>query len=357
MTRTTKAADRPPSMKEVARLAGVSLGTVSHALNKPERVSPESLQKVHTAIEQLGFVRNSAARSLAAGVSSTVGLVLTDIDNSLFVDIARGAEDEARRSKHNLLLANSDVDLERQESYLDIFDEARVAGILFAPMNATLEGIDRVRRHGRRIVLVNYAGGREDCCAVISDEELGGYIATGHLIGLGRRRLLFAGGPEEFHAIRARLNGARRAVTEAGNVTLEVIGSHRLKSDEGRRIAALVAARARGERPDGIFAPSDRIAAGIIHELMARGLRVPEDVAVIGYDDNQFATEAAIPMSTVTQHGHEMGAAAMRLLLDEIRNPERHEHRVLTLEPRLVPRESTLGSTMSPKAEEGLARV
>ncbi|WP_249336235.1 LacI family DNA-binding transcriptional regulator [Sinomonas gamaensis] len=338
---------RTPSMKDVARLAGVSLGTVSHALNKPEKVSERSLAKVRAAVEQLGFVPNSAARSLAAGASRTVGLVLTDIDNSLFVDIARGAEDQARRAAHALLLANSDIDFNRQESYLDIFDEARVAGILFAPMNASLEGVDRVRRHGRRVVLVNLAQGRKDCCAVISDEELGGYMAARHLIELGRRRLLFAGGPEEFYAIKERRNGALRAVLEAGDVTLEIINCRRLKSDEGRKIAAEIANRSPERIPDGILSPSDRIAAGVIHELMARSFSVPDDIAVIGYDNNQFTTEAAISMSTVSQDGHRMGSEAMRLLLDEIENPD-HQHRTLTLEPRLILRESTLGPRGKP---------
>lgn len=351
MTSQTADGGRAPSMQDVARLAGVSLGTVSHALNKPEKVSARSLQKVRAAVEQLGFVPNSAARSLAAGGSSTIGLVLTDIDNSLFVDIARGAEDEARAVGHALLLANSDIDFKRQESYLDIFDEARVAGILFTPLNASLEGVDRVRRHGRRIVLVNYAGGRQDCCAVLSDEEHGGYMAARHLIELGRRRLLFAGGPEEFHAIKERRNGALRAVAEAGHATLEIIPSRRLKSEEGRRIAAEVTDRPADRVPDGIVSPSDRIAAGVIHELMAQGLRVPEDVAVIGYDNNHFATEVAISMSTVAQDGHRMGAEAINLLLDEIRNP-RHEHRILTLKPRLILRESTLGPSGRPVPEE-----
>ena len=338
-------------MKDVARLAGVSLGTVSNALNKPEKVSERSLQKVRIAIEQLGFVPNSAARSLAVGSSATVGMVLTDLDNSLFVDIARGAEDQARQASHSLLLANSDLDLNRQESYLDIFDEARVAGILFAPMNASLEGVDRVRRHGRRVVLVNYAGGRKDCCAVLSDEEYGGYLAARHLIEMGRRRLLFAGGPEEFHAVKERRNGALRAVMEAGNVTLEIIPSRRLKSDEGRRIAAEVVQRPAARVPDGVLSPSDRIAAGVIHELMARGLSVPDDVAVLGYDNNQFTTEAAISISTVTQDGYQMGLEAMKLLLDEERDPH-HEHRILTLRPRLIVRESTQGASGRPHSEE-----
>jgi LacI family transcriptional regulator len=150
----------------VARVARVSLGTVSNVLNKPEIVAERTRLRVQAAIDELGFVRNSAARSLAAGSSRTIGLVLTDVGNSLFVDIARGAEKAAAENGHSLLLANSDVDLRKQEGYLDIFDEARVAGIILAPLDAGLEGVDRVRRHGRNIVLVNYAGGRTDCCSV-----------------------------------------------------------------------------------------------------------------------------------------------------------------------------------------------
>ncbi|MFF1883013.1 LacI family DNA-binding transcriptional regulator [Pseudarthrobacter sp. NPDC058196] len=332
-------------MSDVARAAGVSLGTVSNALNKPEIVSDRTRERVQAAIEKLGFVRNDAARSLAAGSSRTIGLVLTDVGNSLFVDIARGAEQAATEAGHALLLANSDVDFKKQESYLDIFDEARVAGILLAPLDASLEGVDRVRSHGRRIVLVNYAGDRADCCSVLVDEEHGGYLAAKHLIDLGRRRLVFAGGPENLRAVNDRRRGARRAVAEeAGRVSLEIVIGRSLNSPEGRRIAGDLASRGRSHLPDGIIAPSDQLAAGMIHELTAvYGLRVPQDVAVIGYDNNQFATEGAIPLSTIGQPGHEMGRVATKLLLEEAAESTGHEHRVLMLEPNLIARQSTVG--------------
>ncbi|MHA7191902.1 LacI family DNA-binding transcriptional regulator [Arthrobacter sp. MDT2-16] len=328
-------------MNDVARLAGVSLGTVSHVLNKPEIVSAKTIARVTAAIDELGFVRNDAARSLAAGRSNTIGLILTDVGNSLFVDIARGAEGAASSTGRSLLLANSDVTFEKQESYLDIFDEARVAGIILAPLDAGLDGVDRVRRHGRNIVLVNYAGDRTDCCSVVVNEEHGGYLAAQHLMDIGRTRLLFAGGPEDLHAVNARREGARRAVREQGDgVSLDVIVSRNLKSTSGRSIARdLLGA---GPLPDGILAPADQLAAGLIHELTDAGISVPEDVAVIGYDNNQFASEAAIPMSTVSQPGHEMGEEALRLLIDEIDNPRTHEHQRITLEPTLIIRRSTI---------------
>lgn len=332
-------------MLDVARRAGVSLGTVSNALNRPTIVAEKTRMRVQAAIEELGFVRNDAARSLAAGRSRTIGLVLTDVGNSLFVDIARGAERAAQEAGHSLLLANSDVDFARQESYLDIFDEARVAGIILAPLDASLEGVDRVRRHGRKVVLVNHAGNRSDCCSVLVDEEHGGYLAARHLMELGRRRLVFAGGPDDLHAVNDRRRGAKRAVAEAdGGVSLEIIPGRSLNSPAGRRIAGDLASRGRSKLPDGILAPSDQLAAGIIHELTTvYGLRVPEDVAVIGYDNNQFATEGAIPLSTVGQPGQEMGRVATKLLLEEITSPSGHEHRNLMLEPTLFPRKSTLG--------------
>jgi LacI family transcriptional regulator len=330
-----------PSMNDVARLAGVSLGTVSHVLNKPEIVSPKTIARVAAAIDELGFVRNDAARSLAAGRSNTVGLILTDVGNSLFVDIARGAEKAASSAGRSLLLANSDVTFEKQESYLDIFDEARVAGIILAPLDAGLDGVDRVRRHGRNIVLVNYAGDRTDCCSVVVDEEHGGYLAAMHLMDIGRTRLLFAGGPQDLHAVTARREGALRAVRErGGGVTLGIIMSRNLKSASGRSIARRLIDD--GPLPDGILAPADQLAAGLIHELTDAGITVPTDIAVIGYDNNQFASEAAIPMSTVSQPGHEMGEAALHLLIDEIDNSRTHEHRRITLEPSLIIRRSTV---------------
>jgi LacI family transcriptional regulator len=308
-------------------------------------VSEKTQKRVQVAIEQLGFVRNNAARSLAVGRSSTIGFVLTHLGNSFFVDIARGAEDEAAKTGHALLLADSDVDFRRQEAYLDVFDEARVAGILFAPMDSSLEGIDRVRRHGRKIVLVNYAGGRRDCCSVLVDDERGGYLAARHLIDLGRRKLVFAGGPEDLHAVNDRRRGAWRAVAETkGGVTLDFVAGSGLSAKEGRRIAGELVARGPGGMPDGIVAPSDRIAAGLVYELTGSyGLRVPHDVAVIGYDNNLFANDGNVPLSTVSQPGQEMGRVAARLLLDEIDHPGTHTHRTVLLEPAVIARQSTLG--------------
>src|SRR4051794_12526791 len=176
-----------PSMQDVADRAGVAIGTVSNVLNRPGLVAERTRRKVATAIAELGFVRNSSARDLAAGSSTTVGLVLVDIGNSFFVDIARGAEAATSRAGLNLLLANSDVDRTRQTGFLRLFDEARSAGLLLAPIDGPLDDAYAMQSRGRPVVLVNAPVVDPRLCSVVADNVLGGRLATEHLIEQGCR--------------------------------------------------------------------------------------------------------------------------------------------------------------------------
>ena len=253
-------------MEDVAARAGVSLGTVSNALNRPEIVSPATLQRVQKAVESLNFVRNSAARSLAGGVGNTVGLVLVDLANSLFVDISRGAEQCLHAHAKSLLIADSDVDLSRQDRNLGLFDEARVAGIILAPLDASLSRARAVRRHGRSVVLVNYAA--RGFCGVTVDEVHGGYLAARHLLETGRRRLLFAGGPLTLRAVAGRWSGVQKAVQEWGDgARLEHRVTASLSVREGGVVADELTSRKPGRRPDGVVAAADTLAIGVVQQL------------------------------------------------------------------------------------------
>ena len=330
-----------PSMQDVADRAGVSLGTVSNVLNRPDIVSPKTRQRVQDAIDALGFVRNASARALAAGSSSTVGFVLTDLSNSFFLDMTRGAEERAQASGLSLLLANSDLQADKQRFYLNLFDEERVSGILLAPVRAGLEDALAIRAHGRPLVVLNEPAANDEFCSVTVDDELGGYLATRHLIELGRRRLVFVGGPDEFAPIRRRRLGAERAVREAGDVTLEVVPTDEVQVGDGRKAGALLGARGT-RRPDGVVAAADLLAMGIVQALGDFEVRIPEDVAIIGYDNNRAASDTVIPLSTMSQPGVAAGTAAMNLLLDEMGNPE-HQHQAVVLRPAVVPRQSSVG--------------
>jgi LacI family transcriptional regulator len=334
--------DATPSMADVARHAGVALGTVSNVINNPAKVAEGTRLRVLESIAALGFVRNNLARSLAAGSANTLGFVIVDIGNSLFVDIARGAQKAVEERDMKLLLANSDVDLASQDAYLDLFDEARVSGILLAPLDAPLDGAAKVRSHGRAVVLVNWPGEPGESCGVVVDEELGGYLATRHLLDSGRSRLLFAGGPLTLHAVEQRYAGARRAVEEAGGAaTLELLETDRLTVPAGLGVGHEIAGRPADERPDGIFASADALASGCVQALIYGGINVPGDIAVIGYDNNHFAADSVVPISTIGQPGIEMGRIAAGLLLEETHPSEPHRHRTVVTVPSLIVRAST----------------
>jgi LacI family transcriptional regulator len=327
-----------PRIQDVAQRAGVAIGTVSNVLNNPDLVTKHTRLKVEAAIAELGFVRNSAARALAARRTDTVGLVLTDIGNSLFVDIARGAESAAAEAQLRLLLANSDSEAAKQNSYLELFDEARVAGVILAPMDGPLDSALTVQGHGRPVVLVNAPAEEPQLCSVMVNEELGGHLAASHLLSQGARQLVYLAGFLELHAISRRLIGVRQAVDAAG-AGLRVVEAPNLKIGSGRELGYQVL---QSEAVDGVFCPSDPLAIGVIQAAGDLGIAVPDDLLVIGYDDDHFASESSIPVSTVSQPGRRMGELAVELLLEEIHKPTGHSHQTIMLDPHLVPRRSSL---------------
>jgi LacI family transcriptional regulator len=311
-----------PRIQDVGRRAGVAIGTVSNVLNNPDLVTEHTRLKVEAAIAELGFVRNSAARALASRRTDTVGLVLTDIGNSLFVDIARGAESAASQAQLKLLLANSDSHTSKQNSYLELFDEARVAGIILAPMDRPLDTALAVQSHGRAIVLVNAPVAEPRLCNVMVNEELGGYLAASHLLDQGARSLVYLAGYLELNAISRRLAGIQQAVAAAG-ASLRVVKAPNLKIGPGRELGRQVL---QSEAVDGVVCPSDPLAIGVIQAAIDLGTRVPEDLMVIGYDDDHFASEGSIPISTVSQPGRRMGELAVELLTEEIHESASHTH-------------------------------
>jgi len=335
------------TMSEVAAAAGVSLGTVSNVLNHPERVRAEVRERVSETIIRLGYVRNSAARTLAAGRSNTVGYVMVDMANSLYTDIARGAEDVTSSSGMYLVVANAGIEggTARQATYIDHFVEDQLQGILLAVFDNDVSGADRVRQAGGRVVLLDVATDVDvDACTVRIDYELSGYLAAEHLLRLGRTRLAFAGGQRSIHAIAERLAGAERAVADHGAAAIEFLPSHDLQAADGREVARSLADRGADDLPDGIVAAADLVATGLMPELLARGLRIPGDVALIACDDNKSGYDNVVPLSTVDLPGYAIGQVGMNLLLDEIRGAD-HVHRRVVLKPTVSARESSVGRT------------
>jgi LacI family transcriptional regulator len=334
-----------PSMQDVARHAGVSIATVSNVINRPEKVTEATAVRVRAAIQSMGFVRNEAARSLAVGSTTSIGLVVADLVNSLFADLAHGAQRAANAADMRLLLGNTLCDPEIQDDYLDLFDETRVAGLLLAPMLDSSAGIERMRAHGRQIVLLNYAQADGLCCTVLVDNEMVGYLAARHLIESGRKRLAFVASLDPFQPIERRREGVERAVAEAGSgVQLEEVDTRGILHEDGLRAAEQLALRSRENVPDGIVAVTDAIGNGIIQGLLSQGQwRIPTDVGVVGCEDNRYLGTGQIPLTTVAPPGVEMGRVAIDLLLEEIAAlPGEHQHRTIVLQPTMSVRASSV---------------
>jgi LacI family transcriptional regulator len=325
----------------VAKKAGVSVGTVSNVLNHPDKVSGKAVVKVQEAIDLLGFVRNDAARQLRAGKSRSIGLVVLDVRNPFFADVARGAEEAAEQHGLSVLFANSDENLVREKNLLVLFEEQRVAGILVSPLTSELEEIERIRNRGTPVVLVDRKSKNKNFSSVSVDDVAGGFLAADHLIQIGKKKLMFAGGPMEIQQISDRLKGAQSAA-DASNVKLEVSVTKNLTVLEGRALAAEILARPKESRPDAIFAANDLHALGIIQVLVvAPDISIPKDIALVGYDDISFAGSALISLTSIRQPSLLIGAQAVELLMQETEEAKDFKKRQVVFQPELVVRDST----------------
>jgi len=330
------------SVRDVAAAASVSVGTVSNVLNRPANVAPATVERVNDVIARLGFVRNDAARQLRAGRSRSIGLIVLDVRNPFFTEVARGAEQRAVEEGLAILLGNSDDSAQREGSYLDLFEQQRAHGVLISPLTDDLPRLARLRDHGTPVVLVDRQAPDGSFSSVAVDDVAGGYLALRHLGESGRTRVAFVGGPTSIRQVSDRLAGARRAAAEMPDVSLEVIETEALTVLAGRAAGEGIRARPAAERPDAVFAANDLLAMGVLQAItMLGGLQVPNDIALIGYDDIDFAASAVVPLSSIRQPAHAIGHTAVDLLLKEVAGGEDFEHEQVVFQPELVVRDST----------------
>ena len=363
-----------PSVRDVAVRAGVSVGTVSHVLNHPDRVAEATRERVEAAITELGFVRSEAARRLRAGSSSLVGVVVLDISNPFFTEAARGIEDRLRADGCVPMLCSSDGDAARELEIMQILAGQDVRGVIVTPGPSTLENLPVLTSRGIRVVLMDHPALAEGLSTVVADDVAGARAAVAHLLGLGHRRIGFINGPSRVRQARDRRTGVLQALAEAGldpaEVLVEVEGltggvgfsadagavgaaqvldSADMGQDEGagRRLGAggsrgTGRSGPAGTRPTALFCANDQLAIGAMREVRARGLAIPEDVAIVGYDDISVAAELITPLTSVRQPMRELGVTAADLLL----TPEAGVQHI-TFTPELVVRDSTVGRAPS----------
>jgi len=336
-------ADAPASIREVAAHAGVSVGTVSNVLNRPDIVAEPTRSRVRAAIKQLGFIRNESARQLRAGRSRTIGLVVLDVANPFFTDVARGVEDEASQSGLAVILCNSDDQEMKETHYLELLEEHRVQGILITPVSADDDRLAWLQQRGTPVVLVDSRSPTRGQCSVSVDDVLGGELAVAHLLEGGHTRIAFVGGPLSIRQVADRRDGALRALDRAGAGpdALHIIETPALNVAAGQRAGAAIAELPTARRPSAVFCANDLLALGVLQEMTAQRIRVPDSISLIGYDDIDFAAAAAVPLSSVRQPRQLLGRTAAQLLLDEALGEGSHQHRQVVFEPELVVRQSS----------------
>lgn len=330
----------PLTINDISRSAGVSKATVSRVLNSPEKVKESTRAKVLAIIQKSNYEPSSVARSLARRRTSTVGLVLDDISNPFFMELAKGVESILSGRSYTMLFTSSGWVPDREVEIVRLLIRQRVDGVLIAPIDPDSPAIAMLMDAGIPLVLMNCRGGKREVGWVTTDNVEGGYVATRYAIDLGYKRILCLHGFEH-QTTNERTAGYRKAIAEAGE-PIEPIVIPAVKSDrEGYEVVGELVERYQVDRePTAIFANNDFVAMAVIEGLLARGIRVPEQVSVIGFDDIRFAAKFRIPLTTVAQAKFKMGEIAASEIMREI--AERSGHRTFLLKPQLVVRESTI---------------
>ncbi|CAM8646042.1 LacI family DNA-binding transcriptional regulator [Candidatus Planktophila dulcis] len=326
------------SLRDVAKAAKVSVGTVSNVLNRPEVVAPETLARVQGTIKDLGFVPNGFARHLRSGNSRTLGLIVPDVANPFFTEVARGVEDAASKRDYAVFLCNSDESATKEDRYINILIEQQVRGVLITPTDVKSDRLDAMRERGIAVTLVDREIKGRKQCSVSVDDIHGGQLGIEYLTGLGHTEIAWVCGPDSIPQVADRGAGVAKAAKFAG-AKVETIRVSLMNTTQGEEAAKKILALK--TIPTAIFCANDLLALGVMRTLRENKLRIPEQVSVLGYDDIEFAASAAVPLSSISQPAYQMGVTAADLLLNECEEAETHEHQQIRFQPQLVERAST----------------
>ena len=332
---------RRAAITDVAAAAGVSRSTVSNYLNHPELLSASTRERLARVIAELQFVPSDAARKISSGDTGTIGYIAYEFTNPFSGVIADAIERRASESGRTVMIANSAGSIRRQREYLELFERKRVAGIIVATLDDVEPRLEELRERGMPTVITGRRSSSDLIASVSADDATGGYLAARHLLDLGRRRIAFIGGPFRVAQISERFDGASRAVGETPGATLTAVRADERTMDAGFA-AGVELATSGSPLPDGVFAVNDLVGLGVVRGLLSCGIEVPRDVAVIGFDGDDIAEVAAIPLSTIRTSGEAVGETAVDLLLAELGVGGPVPDRRRLVPPTLVARASTV---------------
>lgn len=326
------------SIKDVAQEAGVSVTTVSHVVNSTRFVAPATKEKVEKAIEQLGYQPSSLARALKIKSTKTIGMLVSSSTNPFFAEVVQGVEEGCYQKHYSLILCNSGDDHERHLSYLQTLLQKRIDALVVmttssdAIFNEKLASLKKLPK-----ILLDFELS-VDGCAIADDSILGGRLATNHLLEQGLSEIGCLIGPVEHPRSRDRYRGFIEAMQASDHaIRSDWVVSDELSAPGGYRAMQKVLEAA--ERPQAVFACNDMMAIGAYRAIQEKGLKVGEDISIIGYDDLELAAYLTPSLTTVHQPSFELGLKAADILIDHLEN-KADMPKLLQFEPSLVVRES-----------------
>ncbi|CAI8746473.1 MULTISPECIES: ribose operon transcriptional repressor RbsR [Kosakonia] len=327
------------TMKDVARVAGVSTSTVSHVINKDRFVSEAIREKVDAAIKTLNYAPSAIARSLKINQTRTIGMLITASTNPFYSELVRGVERSCFERGYSLVLCNTEGDEQRMNRNLETLMQKRVDGLLLLCTETHQPSQEIMQRYPSiPTVMMDWAPFDGDSDLIQDNSLLGGDMATQYLIGKGHTRIACITGPLDKTPARLRLEGYREAMTRAGLVIRE---GDEIESDFefGGGFDAMQALLAMNERPQAVFIGNDAMAVGAYQALYQAGLKIPQDMAIVGYDDIELARYMTPPLTTIHQPKDELGELAIDVLIHRIAEPGLQQQR-LQLTPILMERGS-----------------
>jgi LacI family transcriptional regulator len=326
------------TMKDVAKLAGVTQPTVSHVINGTASISKDVCDRVNAAIEALQYRPNALAKGLKTNTTKTIGLIVPDITNSYYACIAKEVEQMLVENGYISFLSCTDYDVESEQKIVDKLMRYSVDGIFVMCEFLNREPLKQLKRYGVPTVTLDDCPSEYIASMVYTDNELGGYLATRHLIDRGRKRIAYLGEKVTMRSLQTRFEGYRRALLEAGlSLDEEIILLDRelaYRFDAGLQFGKKLADKG----VDGVFASTDMIALGVARAFFEAGIRVPEDIALVGYDNIPLAELWTPALTTVTQPSGQIAEAAIEQLFLQIEG-KKHKCEV-KLMPELIVRET-----------------
>ncbi|MGC8971985.1 MAG: LacI family DNA-binding transcriptional regulator [bacterium] len=326
------------TIKDIAEKVGVSTATVSRALNNIGYVKEDTRKKILEIADSLGYERYREGDTTKAKTNQ-IGVIVSDVTNPFFTQVVRGIEDVLSIAGYSLLLCNADENVEKEMHYLRILKDKRVDGIILAPARGDHRGINEITDRGICLVLIDRLIDGLDVDAVVIDNISGAYEGVSHLISEGYRKIAMITGPLEVMTARERLEGYKKALRDNGiDFDENLVENGKYTQDGGYRATKTLIERV---KPDALFVANNVMTTGALLAIKELGLKIPEEIGIVGFDDLEWAPLIDPPLTTISQPIYTIGSTAAQLLLRRLGRTVKLRKEVVILKPKLIIRESS----------------